>query len=72
MRGLLLRAAASGDLLEMIYQDCQGNISQRRLRVLSIKEESIRAFCYSKKQQRTFKICNILSIGPVRNERRGA
>lgn len=72
MRSLLLKAATSGLLLEMIYLDCKGNLSQRRIRVLSLNEESFRAYCYTRKQQRTFKVSNILSVGPVKNIRRGA
>ncbi|WP_102274119.1 hypothetical protein [Cytobacillus massiliigabonensis] len=72
MRSLLLKAAARGELLEMIYLDCKGNISQRRIKVLLVKEESFQAHCYIRKQQRTFKISNILSVGPVRSIRRGA
>ncbi|MBY0122127.1 hypothetical protein [Bacillus sp. S/N-304-OC-R1] len=72
MRSILLKAASSGELLEMIYQDCKGSISQRGIKVLSVKEESFRAYCYIRKQQRTFKISNILSVGPVRSMRRGA
>lgn len=72
MRSLLLRAAANGALLEMIYQDYKGNISQRRIKVLSVNEVSFKAYCYIRKQQRTFKISNILSVGLVRNLRRGA
>lgn len=72
MRSLLLKAAASEAMLEMIYQDCKGNISQRRIKVLSVKEETFKAYCYIRKQQRTFKVSNILSVGPVRNMRRGA
>lgn len=72
MSGLLLKAAVSGAILEMIYLDCKGNISQRRIKVLSVKEESFRAYCYIRMQQRTFKTSNILSVGPVRKIRRGA
>ncbi|MED3574483.1 hypothetical protein [Cytobacillus praedii] len=72
MSGLLLKAAVSGAIFEMIYLDCKGNISQRRIKVLSVKEESFRAYCYIRMQQRTFKTSNILSVGPVRKIRRGA
>lgn len=72
MKGILMRAASSEALLEMIYQDNKGNISQRRIRVLVVGEESFRAFCNNRKQQRTFKFENVLSIGPERSIRRGA
>ena len=72
MKGLLFRAAGSGEVLEMIYQDDKGNLSQRRIKVLTLNDESFKAFCYIRKQQRTFKLGNILSIGPVRKMQRGA
>ncbi|MGG3800474.1 hypothetical protein [Metabacillus fastidiosus] len=72
MRGLLLRAVSNDDVLEMIYQDNKGIISQRRIKVLILRKDSFRAFCYSRKQQRTFKLDNVLSIGPLQKVKRGA
>ncbi|UYG93170.1 hypothetical protein [Cytobacillus firmus] len=72
MKGILLRAASNGEMLEMIYQDNKGNISQRRVKVLSMNNESFRAYCYARRQQRTFIIGNVLSVGPARKMRRGA
>ncbi|MCM3404887.1 hypothetical protein [Cytobacillus oceanisediminis] len=70
MKGLLLRAASSEAVLEMIYLDNKGSISQRRIKVLAVGEESFRAYC--RKQQRNFLIRNILSVVPARKMRRGA
>ncbi len=72
MKSTLKRAVASGEVLEMIYLDDKGNLSQRRIKVLSLKEESFKAYCFSKRQQRTFKVSNVLSVGPVRTARKGA
>lgn len=72
MINLLKRAHANNTDLEMIYLDNKGNISQRRIKVLNFNEISFRAYCYTRKQQRTFKVSNVLSIGPVRNMKRGA
>ena len=72
MKNMLKSAVVSRKVLEMIYQDCMGNISQRRIKVLSVNEESFRAYCYTRKQQRTFKVNNVLSVGPARIVRRGA
>lgn len=69
---LLKRALANNTDLEMIYLDNKGNLSQRRIKVLSVNNESFRAYCYNRKQQRTFKVSNVLSTGPVRNMKRGA
>jgi predicted DNA-binding transcriptional regulator YafY len=72
MIGLLKRAAESKEVLEMIYQNNKGEFSQRRIQVIKMSEESFSAYCFTRKQQRTFKISNILSVGPVRKVRRGA
>ncbi|MBU8773171.1 hypothetical protein [Cytobacillus oceanisediminis] len=72
MKGILLRATSNGEMLEMIYQDNKGNISQRRVKVLSMNNESFRAYCYARRQQRTFIVRNVLSVGPARKMRRGA
>lgn len=72
MKGIILRAVSNGEMLEMIYQDNQGNISQRRVKVLSVNDESFRVFCYSRMKQRTFLMRNVLSIGPARKMGRGA
>ncbi|AYV67070.1 hypothetical protein C2I06_09385 [Niallia circulans] len=72
MKGLLKRAVESKEVLEMIYQNNKGEFSQRRIQVIKMSEESFSAYCFTRKQQRTFKISNILSVGPVRKVRRGA
>ena len=72
MKGLLERAVESKEVLEMIYQNNKGEFSQRRIQIIKVNEESFRAYCFTRKQQRTFKISNVLSVGPVRKVRRGA
>ncbi|MGI8352006.1 hypothetical protein NiCM35_19810 [Niallia circulans] len=72
MKGLLKRAAESKEVLEMIYQNNKGEFSQRRIQVIKMSEESFSAYCFTRMQQRTFKISNVLSVGPVRKVRRGA
>jgi predicted DNA-binding transcriptional regulator YafY len=72
MRGLLLRSADKDAVLEMIYQDDKDNLSQRRIRVLSVEEETFKAYCYARRQQRSFKSNNVLSIIPAKTMKRGA
>ncbi|MDR4317907.1 Uncharacterised protein [Niallia circulans] len=72
MKGLLKRAVMNGEVLEMIYLNTKEEISQRRIKVIKLNEESFSAYCFTRNQQRTFKISNILSVGPVRTVRRGA
>lgn len=72
MKGLLLRALESGDPLEMIYLSEKGELSQRKVRILEIKNGFIKAYCHLRNHQRFFRINNILSIGPVKKYKRGA
>ncbi|MGE6261147.1 hypothetical protein ACQKCU_25275 [Heyndrickxia sporothermodurans] len=73
MINMLLRSVETGERLEMIYISNKGEISQRVIRLEKVIGESFRAYCYSRKQIRTFKISNILSIVPIKKQyRRGA
>ena len=72
MNGLLKRAVESNEVLEMIYQNNKGEFSQRRIQVIKLNEESFSAYCFIRKQQRTFKLSNVLSMGPTRKVMRGA
>lgn len=59
---LLNHAAGSKAVLEMIYIDEDGKLTQRFIRVLDKHDHSILAYCYYRKQVRTFKVDNILSL----------
>ncbi len=72
MKGLLLRAVETHEKLEMIYLSNKGEITQRIIQVEKVGDQSFRAYCYSRKQVRTFKQSNILSIAPLKMHRRGA
>lgn len=43
-----------GDIVVIIYQDKSGNFSKRRIRVISISDNYINAYCFSRRQIRTF------------------
>lgn len=68
MKGILERSAASQERIEIIYMNKKGAISQRMIRVLAVSERTVHAYCYSKKECRTFHIDNILSMAPVRKK----
>jgi predicted DNA-binding transcriptional regulator YafY len=66
MNSLLKRSLESGETLEMIYLSNNNEISQRKIKVIEIYAETFRAYCFTRRQPRIFKISNVLSIGPVR------
>ncbi|CAH0344519.1 hypothetical protein BCI9360_00775 [Bacillus sp. CECT 9360] len=61
MKTMLLLSLEEGTPLEIIYLSEKETISQRRISVLEIEGEYIRAFCFLRQMKRTFKIPNILS-----------
>ncbi|MEH7122130.1 hypothetical protein V7127_02675 [Bacillus sp. JJ1773] len=71
MKGLLLRAEETGEILELIYMSDKQKLSQRTVMVLEVHQDSIKAFCFMRRMPRIFKLDNILSIAPARI-RRGA
>lgn len=66
MNHLLKRAQADQTPIEIIYINGQNQLSQRVIKVLSVNDASIKAYCYTKRQFRIFKRANILSVGQVR------
>jgi predicted DNA-binding transcriptional regulator YafY len=64
MDGLLLRSIEENIPLEMIYLSSDQQISQRKLLVKEVNDEYIRAYCMLRKQVRTFRRENILSLMP--------
>lgn len=71
MEGLLYRSIEEHIPLEMIYLSENQQLSQRKLIVKEVNDEYIRAYCLLRKQVRTFRRENILSIMPdVRSKQR--
>ncbi|MDQ1147049.1 putative DNA-binding transcriptional regulator YafY [Bacillus sp. SORGH_AS 510] len=71
MDGLFIRSIEENMPLEMIYLADNQKISQRKLIVKEITDEYIRGYCLLRKQMRTFKKENILSLMPKsRSEKR--
>ena len=64
MDGLFLRAIEENIPLEMIYLSEDQQLTQRKLFVKEVNAEYILAYCLLRKQIRTFRRDNILSIMP--------
>lgn len=62
----LQRYLFSCQLVEVIYLDRAGQISQRQLKLLRFKGEQVVAYCFARQAIRTFAISNILAITAVR------
>jgi len=62
METVLKKAVRTGMKVTIIYQARSGFISQRTIRVFSLKNNRIVAYCYVKNEIRTFHIKSILAI----------
>ncbi|QQZ07852.1 hypothetical protein [Heyndrickxia vini] len=62
VKGIFQYALNTGQKLEIIYISKLNQFSQRKIKVLSVGEDSISAFCYLRNNRRVFKLENILSV----------
>lgn len=65
MKAQILKAFKHQQVIEMMYMANDGGISQRRVKVLRVSGESFQAYCFLRKEKRTFKMENVLSAYPV-------
>ncbi|MUK88000.1 hypothetical protein GMD78_06255 [Ornithinibacillus sp. L9] len=66
MNRWLIQSKEQKKKIMIFYMDRNNNVTQRIIRVVEIKDESIVAFCYYRKKVRTFRKSHILSAGSVR------
>lgn len=64
----ILKASLERSYIVNIIYDNRGEITQRNIRVHSIQNGTVMAFCFLRNQNRIFKIENILSAEFVRNK----
>jgi predicted DNA-binding transcriptional regulator YafY len=55
----------TGRTVDIIYLDKSGNFTQRRIRVHSVHNGIVRAYCTTSGVPRTFRVENILAVQPV-------
>ncbi|RAV18849.1 hypothetical protein DQG23_24275 [Paenibacillus contaminans] len=55
-----------GQVVELVYLDRRGKITQRRVEVREVAEEIVKAYCLVQRGPRIFRVANILAIQPVR------
>lgn len=62
----LQRYLSAGQLVEIIYLDKQGKLTQRKLKLFEMDNERVRAYCFTRHSIRSFIIKNILAISSVK------
>lgn len=66
MIGLLMRSLERKEKIMIYYMDNANKLTQRIVRVVEIDDTNVLAYCYYRRQVRSFKIDNILSCGQVK------
>ncbi|UNK17014.1 hypothetical protein MNQ98_21355 [Paenibacillus sp. N3/727] len=54
-----------GEIVEIIYEDRKGKITQRKIEVMGVKDGHIRATCLSSDAPRVLLSENILAMKPI-------
>lgn len=70
MKAQILKAFKHQQVIEMMYMANDGGISQRRVKILRVSGESFQAYCFLRREKRTFKMENVLSAYPVMKKER--
>ncbi len=65
MRKELVFAAKRSQLLEVIYVSNNGNTTKRTVKLIKINNSTFTAYCFLRKERRTFAINNILAVVPL-------
>lgn len=65
MKEQLIKAMQYKQLVTIIYMSKSGEITKRRVKVLKIESDKFQAYCFMKRDKRTFIIDNVLAVLPV-------
>jgi len=61
----LIKCMERNQLIDLMYMDSKGNISQRRVKVLKIHGDTFQVFCFKRNAKRTFIIDSVLACIPI-------
>lgn len=70
MKAQILKAFKHQQLVDMMYMANDGSISKRRVKILKVSGDSFQAYCFLRKEKRTFKMDNVLSAFPISKKER--
>ncbi|GAB6936011.1 hypothetical protein JCM14720_19320 [Calditerricola yamamurae] len=62
----LQRYLVRRQVVDIVYMDRAGRLSQRRVRLLRVDAHHVRAYCYERRAVRTFSLANILAAMPAK------
>lgn len=54
-----------GRVIEIIYQDNRGAFTKRRIRVIAVDGDKVKAYCYAARAPRVFAASRIMAAQPA-------
>ncbi len=60
-----MKAMQYGQIVNVMYVAKDGQISERKLKVIKVYGESFQAYCFLRNTKRTFLVDNVLALVPV-------
>ena len=54
-----------GKVVEIIYTDKKAGFTQRRVKLLAVQDDVVRAFCLERQAPRTFLVDSVLAVQPA-------
>lgn len=70
MKNSIIKVMKQNQIITMIYISKSGAITQRRVKILKLTNNTFTAYCYIRRAKRTFYIDNVLAINPVTYEKK--
>ena len=62
LRKQLLKLLERNEVAEIIYMRADEKLTQRRLKLITVSEDTFNAWCFLRKEQRTFRIDRVLAV----------
>ncbi|MCM3316698.1 transcriptional regulator [Rummeliibacillus stabekisii] len=70
MKEQLIKAMQHNQLVDLMYISQTGEITKRRVKLITIVGDRFQAFCFTKHAKRTFITDNVLAVMPVLRKER--
>ncbi|WDV09246.1 transcriptional regulator [Lysinibacillus irui] len=70
MKNSIIKVMKQNQIITMIYISKSGAITQRRVKILKLTNNTFTAYCYIRRAKRTFYVDNVLAINPVTYEKK--
>ena len=65
MHGEIHKYCNRHERVDMIYMRADGTMTKRRIQPIAIRDDVFTAWCFLRKERRTFKVERVLAVRPI-------